>query len=91
MMRTNTSLPFTMPTSARPSTRRIAQALGIVLLRCLILLVPIFGALLVALLPIGTAVPAPIWVPLAIAVVLLIAARFWFRWARCLRSSWSIR
>jgi pimeloyl-ACP methyl ester carboxylesterase len=79
-MRTNASLPLTMPTSARPSTKRIAQALGIVLLRSLILLVPIFAALLVALLPIGTAVPASIWVALAVAVVLLIVALFWFRW-----------
>jgi pimeloyl-ACP methyl ester carboxylesterase len=37
------------------------------------------AVLLVALLPIGTAVPALIWVPLAVAAVMLIAALFWFK------------
>ncbi len=60
--------------------RRIVRASGIGLLRCLVLLVPILAALLVALLPIGTAVPTPIWILFAAADVVLITALFWFKW-----------
>ena len=40
-----------------PAIQRIGHGMGITLLRCLGLLVPIVAALLIALLPIGTAVP----------------------------------
>jgi pimeloyl-ACP methyl ester carboxylesterase len=60
--------------------KRIARAIGMALLRGLILLVPVVAALLVALLPIGTSVPTLIWISLAVADVALIAALFWFKW-----------
>ncbi|HET9221952.1 MAG TPA: alpha/beta hydrolase [Roseiflexaceae bacterium] len=53
---------------------------GILFSRCLALLIPILAALLVALLPIGTAVPALIWIPLAAVDVMLIVVLFWFTW-----------
>lgn len=80
---------MTVHTSAHPAPRshrlpaldRLARTIGIVLLRSLALLVPIVTALLVALLPIGTAVPVPIWIVFAIADLALIVALFWFRWS----------
>jgi len=77
----NTSIHPTARTITWPSLRQITRAIGIGLLRCLVLLMPSLAALFVALLPIGTAVPTPIWILLAAADVVLITTLFWFKWA----------
>jgi hypothetical protein len=76
----NTTIHPAVGKTALPSIQRIGCAIGIMLLRCLALLAPIVAALLVALLPIGTSVPTPVWILLAVADVALIIALFWFKW-----------
>jgi pimeloyl-ACP methyl ester carboxylesterase len=65
-----------------PSLARIARAIGIVLLRVLTALLILLMAVPVLLLPVSTAVPAPIWIvlaggDLALIIALLRFARTW--------------
>src|SRR5215213_5998663 len=80
MLKMNSSMHFPERTSTLHSSQRIARAIGIALLRCLALLVLLLAALLVALLPIGTSVPGPIWILLGVADLALMIALFWFKW-----------
>ena len=76
----NTLIQPTIRKIAIPSiVEKIARISAIALLRVLLALVIVLLALPVALLPVATSVPAPIWVLLALVDVALVAALFWFK------------
>lgn len=66
--------------SLEKTLRKIGKVLFTALLRILTLLVILLLALPVAVLPIGTAVPAPLWVGLALAILVLVVLLFRARW-----------
>lgn len=70
-----------LPTGAPLALKRLSRMIGLALLWAVALLAPVLATLMVALLPIGTAVPAPIWIVLGLADLALIVALFWLRWA----------
>jgi pimeloyl-ACP methyl ester carboxylesterase len=70
-----------------PSLAQLARSVGIALLRILTALVVMLLAVPVALLPVGTAVPAPLWGLLAIAGIALVVALV--RFARTRRAKLS--
>src|SRR5437868_1028092 len=63
-----------------PAGPHWARRLSVWLARVLVLIAGVALALPVALLPFTTAVPPVIWVPLALADLVLVAALFWFHW-----------
>ncbi len=74
----------------RSSLGRIARLLLIGLMRILVFLVVVLFAVPVALLPIATAVPLPVWILLALADVVSAIALFRFRWTvRAMGASWA--
>lgn len=75
----NTSLPSLARTSALPSALRAGRTLGAALARSLALLLGAGALLVVALLPLSTLVPAPIWIALALVQAALIVALFRFQ------------
>jgi pimeloyl-ACP methyl ester carboxylesterase len=84
----NTSIHRAARTIDLPSIQRIMRTIGIVLLKCFALVVPLLAALLITLLPIGTSVPALIWILFAVVDVALIIALFWLKWiARAIGAS----
>jgi len=68
--------------AARPVGTQIARFLSIGLLRVLGLVVMLLLAVPVALLPLTTAVPAAIWIFLALADLALLTSLVWSRWSR---------
>jgi pimeloyl-ACP methyl ester carboxylesterase len=75
-------IPRTIPL---PSLTQLARGIGIVLLRILTTLVIVLLAVPVALLPVATAVPAPVWALLAIADIALVVVLV--RFARTRRAT----
>jgi pimeloyl-ACP methyl ester carboxylesterase len=76
----NTSLSAASNTVAPSTAQVVVGAIATVLMRVLVLLVIMLASLPVLLLPIGTAVPAYIWISFALADLALIVAPFYFKW-----------
>ena len=66
-------------TRTLPSLTQIARAVGAALLRSLVVLTLALTVLGVAVLPLTTLVPAPVWITLALAEAALVAALVWLK------------
>lgn len=76
----STSSPSLARDYVLPSLNRLARWLGLALLRDVVALTVIGAVLLVALLPLSTLVPAPVWIALALAEAALVVVLLRFKW-----------